>query len=205
MCTSRIPGSLPLSLSWETVGSRSSGRPRVKKHQSSTGRCRAAVVMSKLDIFAKSQASVCTDKKSVLKKEMASVLLAERLANMAPEQELWTSYPLSAREATVRALSTQTALRHTLSPRPYARCVSANGRFTELAYSVAATFRPDGTSNSESLQWSAPLDDLVQQATGVDRGTQPSGTRSTGTGCSRRAPERHLTGTGVAPLFRSTS
>ena len=37
----------------------------------------------KLDIFAKSEASVCTDKKSVLKKEMASVLLAERLANMA--------------------------------------------------------------------------------------------------------------------------
>ena len=75
------------------------------------------MVMSKLDIFAKSQASVCTDKKSVLKKEMASVLLAERLANMAPEQELWTSYSLTAREATVPALSTQTALRHTLSPR----------------------------------------------------------------------------------------
>ena len=129
MCPSRIPGRCPplpsRSLSWETLGSRSSGRPTVKKRQSS-GRCRVAVVMSKLDIFAKSQASVCIDKKSVLKKEVASLHLAERLANMAAEQELWTSYPLSALEARVHALSTQTALRHTLSRRPNARCVFAN-------------------------------------------------------------------------------
>ena len=50
-------------------------------------------VGTQLDIFTKSQASVSINKKSVLKKDMASVHLAERLANMASEQELWISYP----------------------------------------------------------------------------------------------------------------
>ena len=129
MCTSRITGYfsvvapvIVLGDRWQPVKWQAA---TVKKHQSS-GRCRVAVVMSKLDIFAKSQASVCIDKKSVIKKEVASLHLAERLANMAAEQELWTSYPLSALEARVHALSTQTALRHTLSRRPNARCVFAN-------------------------------------------------------------------------------
>ena len=59
-------------------------------------------VWMQLDIFAESRASACTNKRSVLKKEMTSVHLAERLANMVPEQELWTSYPLGAQEARAR-------------------------------------------------------------------------------------------------------
>ena len=128
-------------------------------------------VGTQLDIFTKSQASVCINKTSVLKKEMASVHLAERLANMASEQELWISYPLGAQEARVHAFHADSALRYTLSLRPFARCVAADWPLsgTNSTTGASRNWSPDGT-NSEALQWSAPPDDLVQQATGVERG-----------------------------------
>ena len=98
--------------------------------------------------------------------------------------------------------STRTALPCTLSPRPYARCVAADWplRITNSTTGASRNWSPDGT-NSEALQWSAPPDDLVQQATGVERGPDKEYT----THWYRPAAPRHLTGARVALLFRSTS
>ena len=165
-------------------------------------------VGTQLDIFAESRASACTYKRSVLKKEMASVHLTEGLANMASEQELWTSYPLGAQEARAHAFHADSALRYTLSLRPFARCVAADwllrGTNSTTGASrnwhirrqqswcrplqtvrprpraAAASSRPDGT-NSESLQWSASPDDLFSKQLESNE-AQTRGTRPTGTG-----------------------
>ena len=165
-------------------------------------------VGTQLDIFTKSQASACTNKRSVLKKEMTTVHLAERLANVASEQELWTSYPLGAQEARVPDFHADSALRYTLSPRPFARCVAAdwplrgtnsNGRFTELAYSEAAIFgqtppdSPSATSRGSGVfppRWHQQRSFAVVGPAGRPRSasnwsrTRPltTGTRPTGTG-----------------------
>ena len=133
-------------------------------------------VGTQLDIFTKSRASACTNKRSVLKKEMASVHLTERLANMPSEQELWTSYPLGAQEARAHAFHADSALRYTLSLRPFARCVAADwplrGTNSTTGASMAPTANPCSGRPRRTTSFSKQLESNEAQT----RGTRPTGT-----------------------------
>ena len=133
----------------------------------------------------------------------------------APEQELWTSYPLGAQEARVPDFHADSALRYTL----LLRGTNSNGRFTELAYSEAAIFgqtppdSPSAISSGSGVfppRWHQQRSFAVVGPAGRPRSASNWSRTRPRQGvhdplvqarCSRRAPERHLTGTGVDPLF----